>query len=218
MAKIASALKNASTSTSDSLINLFKGKRSANELLSDTAIIYSMKIGLCYLTEDNKPTFFNQVFGNEFTHSSVYFGLTLPDNKKTGVIVQYGKYAYIEPTTDNSNDIKNIGFPYGKDGGLMFGEMDSKTYQNEYCSVGDIPLILSKNYPKITLKKFLTEIKKKNGPWDLKSYDAYSKSCQDFVVSSLKVIKPGYNEGQIYISGNGTIPVVIKDELKNYEV
>jgi len=217
--KIGKALNNASKSSSESLINLFKGKKNADELLSDTSIIKGMRIGISYLTDDNQPTFLNGMFGNEFTHTSVYFKLELPQNKQTGVLVQYGKYEYIDKNKYKFNEKggNTIGFPYGKEGGLLYGEMDKNTFEKSFCSVGCINLILGKNFPKMTLKFFLEEVKKINGPWNLKSYSPLNKSCQDFVVAALKVIKPGFSRELVYFQKEEEIPAVIEEELKKHE-
>lgn len=220
MYKITRALTNSSRSTSESLMKLFKGKKNSNELLSSTSIIKGMKIGISFLSEDNKPTILNNIFGSEFSHTSIFFKLELPENKKTGVIVQYGKYEYIDKKKFKSEDgANNIGFPYGKDGGLMFGEMDEKQFEEIYCTAGSIICYLGKNFSKMIFKAFLDEVKKINGPWDLKSYDPVKKSCQDFVVAALQVIKPGFNEQMVNIKmENFEIPVIIDTELKKHQM
>jgi hypothetical protein len=218
MEKVIRSFRNASTSSSESLIKLFRGKMDAKELLANTSIIKKMKIGMSYLTEENKPTFLNDIFGSEFTHTSIYFIVELPLNKKTGIIVQYGKYNFTDKDK-SGNKINNIGFPYGKEGGLMFGEMDEKTFEENFCTFGNINCILGKNFPKTTFKNFLEQVKKINGPWDLKSYDAVNKSCQNFVVAAIQVIKPGFSEQFVTIKAeNNQIPVIINNELKKREV
>jgi hypothetical protein len=217
MEKIFRGLKNASASSSQSLLKLFKGKRDANKLLSMESIIKGMKIGMSFLNEENKPTILNDVFGSEFTHTSIYFVLELPENRKTGVIIQYGKYEYLDKTKFD-NGVVNIGFPYEKEGGLMFGELDVKVFEDQYCTVGYINCILGKNFPKMRLEKFIEEVKKINGPWDLKSYDPVKKSCQDFVVAALQVIKPGFSEQLVTMKYQDfKIPVVVETELKKRE-
>lgn len=218
MEKIVRSFRNASTSSSQSLINLFKGKKSTKELLANTSIIKKMKIGISYLTEENKATLLNDVFGSEFTHTSIFFTVELPENRQTGIIVQYGKYEYTDKD-ESGNKINNIGFPYEKEGGLMFGEMDDKTFNENYCTYGCISCVLGKNFPKTTFKKFLESVKSINGPWNLQKYDPLHKSCQNFVVAALQVIKPGFNEQLVSINEkDGQIPVIISNELKKREV
>ena len=218
--KFSKALHNASKWSSDSLINLFKGKKKADELLSSTSIIKGMKIGISYLSDDNQPTFLNGLFGTEFTHTSIYFKLEMPNNKTTGVLVQYGQYQYIDKSKYKfSEEYNTIGYPYGKDGGLIFGEIDNKSFEKIFCSVGSIGLFLGKNFSKMTLKLFIEEVKKINGPWDLKSYSPLSKSCQDFVVAALQVIKPGYSPQFINLKNTtDEVPAIIEDELKKHEM
>lgn len=220
MQKITQALKNASQSSSESLLNLFKGKRNANELLKSISIIKGMKIGISFLSEDNKPTVLNNIFGSEFTHTSVYFKLELPGNKKTGAIIQYGKYEYINKDKYKEEDgANNIGFPYEKEGGLMFGEMDEKQFDEIYCAVGSIICILGKNFPKMIFKNFIDKVKNINGPWNLNSYHPLKKSCQDFVVAALQVIKPGYNEQMVILKKpEFEIPAIVNEELKKHEI
>jgi hypothetical protein len=218
MDKIVRSFRNASTSSSQSLIKLFKGKKSTKELLENTSIIKKMKIGMSYLTEENKATLLNDMFGSEFTHTSIYFTVELPENKQTGIIVQYGKYEYTDKD-ESGNKINNIGFPYEKEGGLMFGEMDIKTFEDNYCTYGNINCVLGKNFPKTTFKNFLEKVKEINGPWNLQKYDPLNKSCQNFVVAALQVIKPAFNEELVTIKAqDGQIPVIINKELKKREV
>jgi hypothetical protein len=220
--KIMKALTNASKSSSDSLISLFKGKRSADDLLSSTSIIKGMRIGISYLSQDNKPTVLNDIFGTEFTHTSIFFKLELPNNKTTGALVQYGKYEYIDKNKykfDEEFNVNTIGYPYGKEGGLIFGEMDNKLFESTFCTVGCINLLLGKNFPKMTLKNFIEEVKKINGPWDIKSYDPMKKSCQEFVVAALQVIRPGFSNQLVNLkNSNDPIPEVIERELQKYEM
>ena len=214
MEKIIRSFRNASSISSQNLIKLFRGKTDTKELLANTSIIKKMKIGMSYLTEENKPNLLNNMIGSEYTHTSIYFGVELPLNKKTGIIVQYGNYNYTDKD-ESGNKINNIGFPYGKKGGLMFGEMDEKTFEDHYCTFGNINCILGKNFPKTTFKNFLEEVKKNNGPWDLNSYHPLNKSCHDFVVAAIKVIKPGFSEQFVTIKAeNNQIPVIINNELK----
>ena len=207
---------NASESISDCLINLFKNKKNANDLLTDISIIKKMRIGISYLSKDNKPTWLNDIFGSEFTHAAIHFTIEMNGNQ-SGVLVQYGQYKYIEK--DNyGKTIKNIGFPYKEKGGLVFGEMDDDIFEKNFCSVGEIPLIITKKHPKITLKKFLDEVKNKNGPWDFEHYDKVNKSCQDFVVAGLQIIKSFYSDSQVKLKNNMKIPFVIENELKKHEL
>ena len=64
--------------------------------MSDTSIIKKMRIGLSYLSKDNKPNYLSEIFGSEFTHTAIQFTIEIPGNKTTGVLVQYGKYEYIK--------------------------------------------------------------------------------------------------------------------------
>ena len=217
MSKVLRILNNFSGSLSENLINLFRNKKDANELLSSTAIIKKMRIGISYLSEDNKSNYLTEIFGSEFTHSAIQFVIEMPGNKTTGVLVQYGRYEYIKKDK-YGKEINNIGFPYKEGGGLVFGEMDDMTFQENFCSVGEIPLILTKNHPKISLKKFLKDVTKESGPWDFKSYDPVNKSCQEFVVASLKIIKPNFSYSQVKLKENMKIPLVIEDELKKHEI
>ena len=187
-----------------------------NDLLTDISIIKKMRIGISYLSKDNKPTWLNDIFGSEFTHAAIHFTIEMNGNQ-SGVLVQYGQYKYIEK--DNyGKTIKNIGFPYKEKGGLVFGEMDDDIFEKNFCSVGEIPLIITKKHPKITLKKFLDEVKNKNGPWDFEHYDEINKNCQHFVVAGLQIIKPLYSDSQVKLKNNMKIPVVIESELKKHEL
>ena len=217
MNKFRRGLDNFSESLSDNLIFLFRKKKHPDELLSTTSIIKKMRIGISYLTQDNEPNYLTEIFGSEFTHSAIQFTIEMPENKTTGVLVQYGKYEYIQKDKYNK-EIINIGFPYKEGGGLVFGEMDDNIFEKNFCSVGEIPLILNKKHPKISLNKFLKEVKKINGPWDFNSYDAIKKSCQDFVAASLEIIKPNFSYSLVKLKENMKIPVIIENELKKHEI
>ena len=132
------------------------------------------------------------------------------NGKESGVLVQYGYYKY------NEKD-KSIVFPYKEKGGLFFGEMDYETFKNNFCNVGEIPLILFK-VQRITLKKFLYDIKNINDPWELEHFNILQKNYLNFVVASLKIINPGYNESLFKLKNNMEIPPVIKKELKKHEI
>lgn len=202
-----------SQASSEMLRNVFKGKLSSEELLKDNYIIKGMKIGLSFLSKDNKRNIMNDMLGNELTHSSIYLKLESLE-ESTGVIVQYGQYEYFKGLYEvNGKIINNCGFPYGKEGGLMFGEMSNDLFNSHYCTVGILSLILSKKHYKMTLKTFLEKVKKIKGPWNLKSYDPLEKSCHDFVVAALQVLKPSYNEQLLNIKCGNNIPIVIKNEL-----
>jgi hypothetical protein len=218
MSGIKRLFSNASGSASESLINLFKSKENVSELLTERSIIKGMRIGISYLTANNKPSFLNDIFGSEFTHAAIYLKLEKNTGEESGVLVQYGKYQYIEK--DKYGEIlKNIGFLYKEKGGVVYGIMENETFEKIFCSAGEIPLILTKKHPKITLKKFLEEIKNKNGPWDCSHYDIQDKNCQHFVVASLKILKPDYCSSQLKLNESmKTIPIVIEEELKKHEI
>lgn len=217
MEKFLRSMGNASICSSQRLINLFKGNN-AKDLLVKGSIIKKMKIGMSYLNEENKSTFIDELLGSEFTHTSIFFRVDLPENKTTGIIIQYGLYEYFNKD-EFGKKINNIEFPYEKEGGLIFGEMDEKTFEENYCTFGNINCVLGKNFPKMTFKTFLEKVKKVNGPWNLKSYDPLKKNCQDFVVAAIQVLKPGYSEQLVTIKAEiDRIPVIIEKELKKREV
>ena len=176
MKKIKDSLSFTSESISDSMLNLFIGKLSSEKLLKYEYIIKGMRIGISYLTKENKPNIMNNLFGNEVTHTSVYFKLESPSKRKTGALIQYGKYKYKKNKNEiDGQKVNKCGFPYIKGGGLVFGEMNTKDFEETFCTVGNINLILSKKFSKITLKKFIELVKKNNGPGDFKNYDYLKK-------------------------------------------
>lgn len=199
-----------------SLIKLLKPKENKNtkELLVNFSIIKKMKIGISYLMDGNKDIFLNNLFGSKFLHTSIFFKVELPGNRQTGIIVQYGKFEYTD-----KDESGNIGFPYEKEGGLMFGEMDDTTFEDNYCTYGSIVLILGRCFPKMPFKNFLEKVKAINGPWNFQYYDPIKKCSQDFVVAALQVIKPGFCEdlGDIKVK-DGQIPVIINNELRKREI
>ena len=199
-----------------SLIKLLKPKENKNtkELLLNFSIIKKMKIGISDLMDRNKDIFLNDLFGSEFTHTSIFFKVELPGNRQTGIIVQYGKFEYTD-----KDESGNIGFPYEKEGGLMFGEMDDKTFEDNYCTYGSIVLILGRCFPKMPFKNFLEKVKAINGPWNFQNYDPIKKCSHDFVVAALKVIKPGFYEDFVNIKyKDGQIPVIIDNELRKRKI
>ena len=94
--KVKQALLNFSQSTSESLLKLFNGKKSSEELLKQLYIIKSIKIGLSYLNEENKPKIWDEMLKGEIKHSSIYLRLENEKQERTGVLVQYGKYKFIK--------------------------------------------------------------------------------------------------------------------------
>ena len=106
------------------MLSLFRGKLSSEELLKYEYIIKGMRIGISYLTKENKPNIMNNLFGNEVTHTSVYFKLESPTKEETGALIQYGKYEYIKNKNEiDGQKINKCRFPYRKDRGLVFGEI-----------------------------------------------------------------------------------------------
>lgn len=216
-------LKNISTSVSDSLLRIFSNSGiKAEDLLAKAFIIKSIRIGLSYLSEENKPTILNQILKGEALHSSIYFGVE-STGKKTGVIVQYGKYEYIkkeEIKKELKDKVTNIGFPYNKEGGLMFAELDSKKFKEIYCSAGVIrPRINPQKGIQLTIKSFIDKVKEINGPWTLANYDPHKKSCQDFIAAALQVINPDYEPEQDKDDDlkDEDIPIVIREELDKHK-
>ena len=221
--KIAKLFINFSTSVSESLLSVFSGNLKASDLYNKPYIIKSMQIGLSYLNKKNKPTILNQMFKGEILHSSIYLKVEIPapDNSKAGVVVQYGKYPYIEKDkikAELKDKVDNIGFPYDKDGGLMFAEIEYSKFKEIFCSAGLIhPRMDNKKGVQMTLKSFIDKVKEKNGPWDLKSYDPKTKSCQEFVATALQIINIDYSpdEDKDDLKDND-IPIVIKTELEKH--
>lgn len=221
MIKLNKIIKNFSTSSSEVLVNLFSGKLKADELLCKSYIIKSMKIGLSFLNKDNKSTFLDEIFKGENKHSAIYFNLENKDNQRTGVLVQYGQYKFIERDAISEGlkkNINNIGFPYGKGGGLMFGELEFSKFIENFGSAGIIrPRIDKKSGVQMTLNTFFNKVKKINGPWDYKSYEFLSKNCNSFVVAALKVLDIDYSPYEDKDDlDDDNIPIVIKDELEKH--
>jgi hypothetical protein len=222
--KIAKLFTNFSSSVSESLLSIFSGNIKSSDLLKKPYIIKSMQIGLSYLNEQNKPTILNQMFKGELLHSSIYLKVEAPapDNLKAGVLVQYGKYEYIQKDkmkADLQDKVDNIGFPYGKDGGLMFAEIEYAKFKEIFCSAGLIhPRMDNKKGVQMTLKTFIDKVKETNGPWDFKSYDPKTKSCQEFVATALQIINIDYSpdEDKDDLNDND-IPIVIKTELEKHK-
>ena len=221
--KIAKLFTNFSSSGSESLLSIFSGIKSS-DLLKKPYIIKSMQIGLSYLNEQNKPTILNQIFKGVLLHSAIYFKVEAPapDNLKAGVLVQYGKYEFIQKDkikADLQDKVDNIGFPYGKDGGLIFAEIEYSKFKEIFCSAGLIhPRLDNKKGVQMTLKTFIDKVKEKNGPWDFKSYDPKTKSCQEFVATALQIINIDYSpdEDKDDLNDND-IPIVIKTELEKHK-
>ena len=221
--KIAKLFTNFSSSGSESLLSIFSGIKSS-DLLKKPYIIKSMQIGLSYLNEQNTPTILNQIFKGVLLQSSIYLKVEAPapDNLKAGVLVQYGKYEFIQKDkikADLQDKVDNIGFPYGKDGGLIFAEIEYSKFKEIFCSAGLIhPRLDNKKGVQMTLKTFIDKVKEKNGPWDFKSYDPITKSCQEFVATALQIINIDYSpdEDKDDLNDND-IPNVIKTELEKHK-
>ena len=215
-------LRNFSGSVSDSLLNIFSGKIKAEDFLTKAFIIKNIKIGFSYLSEQNKPTFLDQLFKGEMVHAAIYFGVESTESK-TGILVQYGKYEPLKKENikkELHNNIKNIGFPYGDKGGLMFAEIDFIKFKEIFCSAGLIYPRIDKKNVQMTVNNFFEKVKNINGPWILDKYNAHEKSCQDFVVAAIKVINPIYSSEQDKDDDlqDENIPVVIRQELENHTV
>lgn len=214
-----------SRSISESLLSLFRGKTSADELLKSTKIIKQIFIGLCFLDNKNPNSIARLIFGNIVCHASLFFCMG-QKNSKTGVIVQYGKYKYIDKETltdknaiDLLKNVDNIGFPYKTKGGLIFGELEYNTYKKEYCTIAYIKPNFFKS---ITLSKFLEEVTKDH-IWDYDSYEFRNHNCQHFAAEAVKVLNLKYNAINIEIFDNSkiegeeddaAIPSVILKQLK----
>jgi len=222
--KVRHALFNFSQSTSESLLKLFNGKKSSEELLQQLYIIKSIKIGLSYLNKENKSNFWDELFKGEVKHSSIYLSLENENHEKTGVLVQYGKYEFIQKEWIQKNlqpNICNIGFPYGQRGGLMFGEINFSDFRDIFCSAGLIhPRIDPKKGVQMTLSNFFKRVKKiDKNPWDLDHYEAGSHSCQEFVAAALKVIQVDYSSDQDKDDNlkEEDIPSAIRSELEKHK-
>lgn len=210
-----------SCSSSASLLSIFKGGKSADDLLKSTEIIKRIFIGFSYIDNKNPNSIARRIFGDEVSHASLLFMMG-KKNCETGILVQYGKYEYIKNKKEIlNNEAKTIGYPYGEKGGLIFGEINYNLYKKEFCSICCIkPLI---DHQQMTLNKFIEEVKKK-GPWDYNSYSVLSHNCQHFVAAGISIIKPKYNNNLIEITDNtyfqgkeeeeDGIPKVILNQLK----
>ena len=212
-----------SVSSSESLINLFKGGKTADELLKSTEIIKKMIIGISYLDNKNPNSLARRIFGDIISHASIFFSMG-KKNSKTGVLIQYGKYEYVK---NNKNildvEAKTIGYVYGEKAGLIFGEIEFNVFKKEFCTICAIVPRLC--HLQMTLKKFIEEVKKL-GQWDLESYNFKNHNCQNFVAAGIKVINPKYNPDFIEITDNsnfeddddekGLPPVIIQQLNKNY--
>ena len=179
-------------------------------------IIKGMKIGF---SQKIKTNFFaNFLFGEKLIHSSIYFELESPQKNETGILIMYGAYEFINDKTKISNfSLKNnkIYFPYGKKGGLNFGEIEELKFNKNYCDKGKINLIIKIEYIKMTLMQFIENIKKRNGPWDASSFNFINHNSHDFVKEAIKIMDPGVSKESVN-SKEIYIPSIIKEELKNY--
>ena len=213
----------------ESLMKMFKG-RSAIELIQSTEIIKKIIIGISYLDNNNPNSILQKIFGNIYSHASLFF-LIGKKNNKTGIIVQYGKYKNNNKKSSKILDANanKIGYVYN-DGGLIYGEMEYNDYIKEFCTICNINL--DYNHNSITLKKFIEEVKNK-GVWNLNSYISHrlgitpSHNCQDFVAAGISVLKPKYNPQFINIRDNTNfddddvekgIPDPIIKQLNNYKI
>lgn len=188
-----------SVSSSQSLLNLFRGGKSADELLKSKEIIKKMIIGLSYLDDKNPNSIPRKLFGDLVSHASIFFMMG-QKNKKTGILVQYGKYEYIKKNKNILNvEANSIGYPYGEKGGLIFGEVEYNVFINQFCSICDITPTVT--HLQITLNKFIEEVKKK-GQWDLNSYNFNYNNCQNFAAAGISVINPKYNPSFIHVRDN----------------
>ena len=94
MKKILSALRNTSTSLSDALLKNCSGNIKYKDLITKPYLIIKLEIGFSYLNDKNKESLFDRLFKGEIKHSAIYLKVRDEDSE-TGVIVQYGKYEYI---------------------------------------------------------------------------------------------------------------------------
>ena len=124
-----------SVTSVSSLLNIFKSGTSADDLLKSTKIIKRMIIGISYLDNKNPNSLLRTIFGDEVSHSSIFFSME-EKNTKNGILVQYGKYEYIKNKKDIlGQDAKSIGYPYKEKGGLIFGEIEFNIFKKEYKSM-----------------------------------------------------------------------------------
>ena len=213
-----------SVTSVSSLLNIFKSGTSADDLLKSTKIIKRMIIGISYLDNKNPNSLLRTIFGDEVSHSSIFFSME-EKNTKNGILVQYGKYEYIKNKKEVlGKDVNAIGYPYKEKGGLIFGEIDFNSYKKEFCTIANIKFKITRQ--QFTLSKFLEEITK-NKTWDYNSYSVKNQNCKDFVAEAIKILKPNYNENLIEILDNSKvegkddeaiIPYVILNELKRFYV
>lgn len=183
-----------SFSSSESLLNFFKGGTSADELLKSQKIIKKIFIGLSHLEQNTGNILARMIFGDEVSHASFFFMMDEKLSEK-GILVQYGKYEYIKNKKEVlGNNVNAIGYPYEEKGGLIFGEIEYKLYKKEFCSICSIKPKL--DHRQMTLKNFIEEIKKE-GRWDLKSYSFLTNNCKHFVAAGIRILKPKYNNDLI---------------------
>ena len=180
MKKILSELRNTSTSLSDDLLKNCSGNIKYKDLITKPYIIIKLEIGFSYLNDKNKESFFDIIFKGEIKHSAIYLKVRDKDSE-TGVVVQYGKYEYINREKikgELKNNVENIGFIYNEKGGLMVATIDYKIFKNIFCTAGSIRTKIDKDET-MSLKDFLTRVKIFNGPWDLQSYDPKKKAVKN---------------------------------------
>jgi len=213
-----------SVSSSESLLNLFKGGKSADELLKSTEIIKKMIIGISNLDNKNPNSLAHRVFGNIVSHASIFFNMG-QKNSKSGILIQYGKYEYIKKNK-NILDVqaKTVGYVYGEKAGLIFGEIEYNVFKKEFCTICSIHPVI--DHMQITLKKFIEEVQKL-GQWDLASYNFRYNNCQNFVAAGIKVINPKYSPDLIVITDDSYfdeddnekgLPPVIIEQLNKRKV
>ena len=209
-----------SISSLDSLLSLFKGDISADDLLKSKEIIKNMIIGISYLDNNNPNSVMRMIFGDQVSHASLFLSMGDKKNSTKGVLVQYGKYEFIKNKKEVlGKNVDAIGYVYKEKGGLIFGQIDYNTYKKEFCSIA---YIKPKIQNQITLSKLLQEVTKSK-VWDYVSYSALSHNCQDFVAEAVRVLNPKYNPEFIEIIDNSkiegkedeaAIPKVILEQLK----
>ena len=213
-----------SVNSIESLRNLFKRGKSADELLKSTEIIKKKIIGISNLDNKNPNSLPQRVFGNIVSHASIFFNMG-KKNSKTGILIQYGKYEYIKKNKYILDiQAKTVWYVYGEKAGLIFGEIDYNDFIKEFCTICSINPVI--DHIQITLKKFIEEVKKL-GNWDLASYNFISNNCQNFVAAGIKVINPKYNPGLIMITDNSYfneddnekgLPPVIIEQLNKRKI